>query len=68
MQRINKYLQLHFSAMADLYNTLRVKGAVSQMGKTEADRNGLKLEFSKTVHVQPNSFLKLISAVCIFKK
>ena len=35
------------------------------MGKTEEDRNGLKLGFLKTV--QPNSFLKLISAACNFK-
>ena len=35
------------------------------MGKTEEDRNGLKLAFLKTV--QPNSFLKLISVVCNFK-
>ena len=36
-----------------------------QMGKTEEDLNGLKLGFLKTV--QPNSFSKLISAVCNFK-
>ena len=36
-----------------------------QMGKTEEDWNGLKLGFLKTV--QPNSFSKLISAVCNFK-
>ena len=35
------------------------------MGKTEEDRNGLKLGFLKTV--QLNSFLKLISVVCNFK-
>ena len=35
------------------------------MGKTEEDWNGLKLGFLKTV--QPNSFSKLISAVCNFK-
>ena len=35
------------------------------MGKTEEDRNGLKLGFLKTV--QPNSFSKLISVVCNFK-
>ena len=36
-----------------------------RMGKTEEDLNGLKLGFLKTV--QPNSFSKLISAVCNFK-
>ena len=36
-----------------------------RMGKTEEDWNGLKLGFLKTV--QPNSFSKLISAVCNFK-
>ena len=36
-----------------------------RMGKTEEDGNGLKLGFLKTV--QPNSFSKLISAVCNFK-
>ena len=36
-----------------------------RMGKTEEDWNGLKLRFLKTV--QPNSFSKLISAVCNFK-
>ena len=36
-----------------------------RMGKTEEDWNGLKLRFLKTV--QPNSFLKFISAVCNFK-
>ena len=36
-----------------------------RMGKTEEDRNGLKLGFWKTV--QPNSFSKFISAVCNFK-
>ena len=36
-----------------------------QMGKTEEDWNRLKLGFFKTV--QPNSFSKLISAVCNFK-
>ena len=36
-----------------------------RMGKTEEDSNGLKLGFLKTV--QPNSFSKLISAVCNFK-
>ena len=36
-----------------------------QMDKTEADLNGLNLGFLKTV--QPNSFSKLISAVCNFK-
>ena len=35
-----------------------------RMGKTEEDWNGLKLGFLKTV--QPNSFSKLISAVCYF--
>ena len=35
------------------------------MGKTEEDLYGLKLGFLKTV--QPNSFSKLISAVCNFK-
>ena len=35
------------------------------MGKTEEDGNVLKLGFLKTV--QPNSFSKLISAVCNFK-
>ena len=35
------------------------------MGKTEEDWNGLKLGFLKTV--QPNSFSKLMSAVCSFK-
>ena len=38
---------------------------MSQMGKTEEDWNGLKLEFLKTV--QPNSFSKSISAVCNFE-
>ena len=37
-----------------------------QMGKTEEDWNGLKLEFLKTV--QPNSFAKLVPAACNFKK
>ena len=37
-----------------------------RMGKTEEDLNGLKLGFLKTV--QLDSFLKLISAVCNFKK
>ena len=37
-----------------------------RMGKTEEDWNGLKLGFLKTV--QPNSFSKLISAVCNLKK
>ena len=36
-----------------------------QMGSTEEDSIGLKLGFLKTV--QPNSFSKLISAVCNFK-
>ena len=36
-----------------------------RMGKTEEDWNGLKLGFLKTV--QPNSFSKLMSAVCNFK-
>ena len=36
-----------------------------RMGKTEEDRNGLKLGFLKTV--PPNIFLKLISAVFNFK-
>ena len=36
-----------------------------RISKTEEDGNGLKLEFSKTV--QPNSFSKLISAVCNLK-
>ena len=36
-----------------------------RMGKTEEDLNGLKLGFLKTV--QPNSFSKLISALCNFK-
>ena len=36
-----------------------------QLGKTEEDRNGLKLGFLKTV--QPNSFSKLIPAACNFK-
>ena len=35
------------------------------MGKTEEDWNGLNLGFLKTA--QPNSFSKLISAVCNFK-
>ena len=35
-----------------------------RMGKTEEDWNGLILGFLKTV--QPNSFSKLISAVCNF--
>ena len=35
------------------------------MGKTEEERNGLKLGFLKTV--QPNSFSKLIPAACNFK-
>ena len=35
------------------------------MGKTEEDGNVLKLGFLKAVH--PNSFSKLISAVCNFK-
>ena len=35
------------------------------MGKTEEDWNGLKLGFLKTV--RPNSFSKLIPAVCNFK-
>ena len=35
------------------------------MGKTEEERNGLKLGFLKTV--QPNSFSKLIPAACSFK-
>jgi len=35
------------------------------MGKTEEDRNGLKLGFLKTV--QPNSFSKLILSAFIFK-
>ena len=38
---------------------------MSRMGKTEEDGNGLKLGFLKTV--QPNSFSKLISAICSFK-
>ena len=38
---------------------------MTRMGKTEEDLNGLKLGFLKTV--QPNSFSKLISAVCNFK-
>ena len=36
-----------------------------RVGKTEEDWNGLKLGFLKTV--QPNSSLKLVSAVCNFK-
>ena len=36
-----------------------------RMGPTEDDSIGLKLGFLKTV--QPNSFSKLISAVCNFK-
>ena len=36
-----------------------------RMGKTEADWNGLKLGFLKTV--QPYSFSKLIPAACTFK-
>ena len=36
-----------------------------RMGKTEEDSNRLKLGFLKTV--QPNSFSKLISAVCNLK-
>ena len=36
-----------------------------RMGKTEEDRNGLKLGFLKTV--QSNSCSKMISAVCKFK-
>ena len=36
-----------------------------RMGKTEEDWNGLKLGFLKIV--QPNSFSKLICAVCNFK-
>ena len=36
-----------------------------RMGKTEEDGNALKLGFLKAV--QPNSFSKLISAVCNFK-
>ena len=36
-----------------------------RMGKTEEDWNGLKLGFLKTD--QPNSFSKLIPAVCNFK-
>ena len=36
-----------------------------RMGKTEEDWNGLELGFLKTV--QPNSFSKLISAVCNLK-
>ena len=36
-----------------------------RMGKTEGDRNGLKLGFLKTV--QPNSFSKLIPAAFNFK-
>ena len=35
------------------------------MGKTEGERNGLKLGFLKTV--QPNSFSMVISAICNFK-
>ena len=35
------------------------------MGKTEEERNGLKLGFLKTV--QPNSFSKSIPADCNFK-
>ena len=35
------------------------------MGKTEEDRNGLKLGFLKTV--QPNSFSKLSPAACNFR-
>ena len=38
---------------------------MSWMGKTEKDRNGLKLGFLKTV--QPNSFSKLVPAACNFK-
>ena len=38
---------------------------IPRMGKTEEDWNGLKLGFVKTV--PPNSFSKLISAVCNFK-
>ena len=36
-----------------------------RMGKTEKDRNELKLGFLKTV--QPNSFSKLIPAACNFQ-
>ena len=36
-----------------------------RLGKTEEDRNGLKLGFLKTA--QPNSFAKLIPAACNFK-
>ena len=36
-----------------------------RMGKTEEDKNGLKLGFLKTV--QPNSFSKLIPASCNLK-
>ena len=36
-----------------------------RMGKTEEDRNGLKLGFLKTV--QPNNFSKLVPAACNFK-
>ena len=38
---------------------------IPRMGKTEEDWKGLKLGFVKTV--PPNSFSKLISAVCNFK-
>ena len=38
---------------------------MARTGKTEEDRNGLKLGFLKTV--QPNSFSKLIPASCNFK-
>ena len=38
---------------------------MSRMGKTEEDLNGLKLGFLKTV--QPNTFSKLLFAVCNFK-
>ena len=37
-----------------------------RMGKTEEDRNGLKLGFLKTA--QPDGFSKLISAVCNLQK
>ena len=36
-----------------------------RMGKTEENRNGLKLGFLKTV--QPNTLSKLIPAACNFK-
>ena len=38
---------------------------MSRVGKTKEDWTGLKLAFLKTV--QPNYFLKLISADCNFK-